>query len=229
MRAINKIRPVLVRNCVSPSHNRIIKVVTSTVGDINNNITIQPFRARSHVISQQKFHSSSRDDSTAENASSTGTRVRRRRVRRGASSQINDLTSQNDNGGNKSTEERTSSNGGKNGPNIRTFLPAARKFLARTEKALEPMKRTNDVFIIKRDSNEQGDNLTLRLKPGEGNYILQVDEEMLTLTLSSPMSGIYTYVLCPKTGSFIGMDDGHIAEGMIVRDLIRHCTGMPQF
>lgn len=91
------------------------------------------------------------------------------------------------------------------------------------------MKRTNDVFIIKRDSNEQGDNLTLRLKPGEGNYILQVDEEMLTLTLSSPMSGIYTYVLCPKTGSFIGMDDGHIAEGMIVRDLIRHCTGMPQF
>ena len=29
-------------------------------------------------------------------------------------------------------------------------------------------------------------------------------------------------------GQFVGMEDGQ-CEGMLVRDLIRHCNGLPQF
>ena len=113
--------------------------------------------------------------------------------------------------------------------NREIFQQSARAFLDRAEVALEPMKAHNEVFKLTRSSNEEGDNLTIGLKPGEGQYIFQVDEEMCTLTLNSPRSGNYTYVLCGYTGGFVGMDDGHACEGLLVRDLIRHCNGLPQF
>ena len=91
------------------------------------------------------------------------------------------------------------------------------------------MKAYNDIFVIQRSKNEQGENLTLRLKPSEGQYIFQVDEEMKTITLNSPMSGTYTYVLCGYTGDFVGMNDGHLCQGLRVRDLIRHANGLPKF
>lgn len=97
------------------------------------------------------------------------------------------------------------------------------------EEAIEPMKAHNDVFKVTRSSTESGENLTITLKPGEGQYIFQVDVEMKTLTLNSPMSGTYTYVLCRYTDDFVGMNDGHLCEGMLVRDLIRHCYGLPRF
>ncbi len=110
-----------------------------------------------------------------------------------------------------------------------TFIKLSQEFLHRAENALEPMKHHNDVFNLVRSSNEDGDNLTVALKPGEGSYVLQINNEMCTLSLNSPMSGTYTYVLCAYTGQFVGMEDGHSCEGMLVRDLIRHCNGLPHF
>lgn len=109
------------------------------------------------------------------------------------------------------------------------FTRAANSFLDRVQNALEPMKASNEVFHILRSKNESGENLTLRLKPSEGQYVFQVDTDVKTLTMISPMSGSYTYVLCAHTGQFVGMDDGHVCEGMLVRDLIRHCQGLPNF
>lgn len=109
------------------------------------------------------------------------------------------------------------------------FLGTVRAYLDKVEEALEPMKAYNEVFKVKRDANESGRNLTITLKPGEGQYIFQVDNEMKTLTLNSPMSGTYTYVLCGYTDNFVGINDGHLCEGMLVRDMIRHCNGLPKF
>ena len=108
------------------------------------------------------------------------------------------------------------------------FIPAAMEELEKIQNALEPMKKYNDVFHLNRSSNEIGPILTLELKPGEGQYEFQVDENECTLTLNSPMSGNYTYILIPPD-RFVGRDDGHSLEGMIVRDLIRHCNGVPDF
>ena len=108
------------------------------------------------------------------------------------------------------------------------FLGTSRAYLDKVEEAVEPMKAKNDVFKVTRSSNESGENLTITLKPGEGQYIFQVDVEMKTMTMNSPMSGTYTYV-CRYTDDFVGMIDGHLCEGMLVRDLIRHCYGLPKF
>jgi len=109
------------------------------------------------------------------------------------------------------------------------FLQASSTFLTKATAALEPMKAYNDVFKIQRSTNEHGETLTLSLKPSEGQYVLQVYNELCTVGLRSPMSGNYTYVLCENTGKFVGMEDSHSIEGMIVRDLIRHCNGLPKF
>lgn len=111
------------------------------------------------------------------------------------------------------------------------FLDASHAFLIKAAAALEPMKAYNDVFNIQISTNERGEVLTLSLKPSDGQYVLQVDNELLTLSLHSPMSGTYTYVLCKNTNAFVGMEDGHSLEGMIVRDLIRQSSvlGLPNF
>lgn len=168
------------------------------------------------------------DNGTLASASASRSFSSRSKVRRRKRSGNAQLSSQG--GDAKSDEERSSAN--KPSATItdsEKFLESAKAFLHRAEIALEPMKSHNEVFNLIRSSNEEGDNLTVALKPGEGKYVFQVHEDMCTLSLNSPMSGSYTYVLCAYTGQFVGMEDGHSCEGMLVRDLIRHCYGLPQF
>lgn len=110
-----------------------------------------------------------------------------------------------------------------------TFLAASGEELDRIEAAIEPMKACNDVFVVSRSKNEEGEKLSIRLQGGDGTYVIQVDERNCTMNLTSPMSGAYTYVLCGKSGDWLGMDDAHIMEGMLTRDLIRQCNGVPRF
>jgi len=113
------------------------------------------------------------------------------------------------------------------------FQNAVNAFLDKVQKAVEPMKQYNSIFIITRDqssSNDtgvRGQSLSIRLKPNVGSFILQADYDTCTLSLTTPMSGSFTYVLCYQTRQFIGIEDSHILEGMLVRDLIRTCHGLP--
>lgn len=109
------------------------------------------------------------------------------------------------------------------------FLAAAKKELDRVEAAIEPMKSCNDVFGVTRSTNDEGDQLSIRLKGSDGTFTLQIDGRNYTMNLSSPVSGVYTYVLCSRTNEWLGMDDAHIMEGMLTRDLIRICNGVPKF
>eukprot|EP00978_Attheya_sp_CCMP212_P007397 scaffold17157_cov53-Attheya_sp.AAC.8 len=117
------------------------------------------------------------------------------------------------------------------------FEEAAEALLHHVEQALAPMKRSNDVFDIYRSTsseNDVGPRLVLRLAPSEGQYMIQIHPQERTMTLTSPMSGTYTYVLSvsddtAKGLEWVGLDDGHKFEGMLVRDLIRHCNGLPSF
>ena len=101
-------------------------------------------------------------------------------------------------------------------------------FLDELEKALKPMTFCNDIFEIVRMRNENGKSLSIGLKPGHGTYIMQIDETLMTLTLSSPKSGVYTYTL-RGNGDWAGMDDGHLMKGLLTRDLIQQCNGLPDF
>ena len=109
------------------------------------------------------------------------------------------------------------------------FLAASRKELDRIEDAIEPMKSCNDMFDVTRSTNDEGEKLTIRLQGGDGTYTVQIDERNFTMNLTSPMSGAYTYVLCSMSGDWLGMDDAHSFQGMMTRDLIRQCNGVPRF
>lgn len=120
--------------------------------------------------------------------------------------------------------------------NLEVFLAEANFFLDRVEMAVEPMKLCNNVFEVVRsyknenkDIDESVDELRINLQPHLGIYSLLVDEEGMCLLMTSPISGLHSYVLSVVSGEWIGTEDGHSLEGLLVRDLIRQCNGVPSF
>jgi frataxin-like iron-binding protein CyaY len=105
------------------------------------------------------------------------------------------------------------------------FAIAAQDLLEKIEKALEPMKKHNDIFVVHRDYNK----LTLKIGFGDDEYTLEINEDSSTVTMQTPVSGRFSYVLCSSTKNWVDEEDGHILEGMLVRDLIKQCNGVPQF
>jgi frataxin-like iron-binding protein CyaY len=109
------------------------------------------------------------------------------------------------------------------------FRQEADKLLKKLEAALRPMKKHNDVFHITltpRNHYSSG-TLTLELKPEDGMYRLEVNDEACLVHMTSAISGHYNYVLSASTGEWVDEKDGHALEGMLVRDLIRQCNGLP--
>jgi frataxin-like iron-binding protein CyaY len=104
---------------------------------------------------------------------------------------------------------------------MQQFVEAAQDFLERIEKSLEPMKKHNYLFIVERQAN------SLSLIVNDGEYTFEVDEDSHCIMMQSPVSGKFTYVLSSLTGDWVNDLDGHMIEGMFVRDLIRHCNGVP--
>jgi len=69
---------------------------------------------------------------------------------------------------------------------------------------------------------------------GGGTYLLTIQPDNDadsggTVTLRSPLSGSFTYVYNPSSGEWVGEDDGHSLLGMLTRDWIRQCRGVPDF
>lgn len=109
------------------------------------------------------------------------------------------------------------------------FRTEADKLLEKIEKALRPMEKYNEVFkitLMPRDQYKSG-SLTLELKPDDGMYKLEVNDGELRVVFQSAISGSYKYALSASTGEWVDEKDGHSFEGMLVRDLIRQCNGLP--
>jgi frataxin-like iron-binding protein CyaY len=110
---------------------------------------------------------------------------------------------------------------------VEDFSASASILLAKLEKALMPMKAKNDVFVVTRRREELGDTLSIDLTPKDGSYIIEINEEEQLLSYTSPISGTHLYILSAKTREWVGAEDGHAFEGLLVRDLIRQCQGLP--
>jgi frataxin-like iron-binding protein CyaY len=109
-----------------------------------------------------------------------------------------------------------------------TFCQEASNLLTKLEAALAPMKSKNDIFIVTREDGEIGEMLTIDLGPKEGTYRIEVSELEHMFEYSSPISGKLLYILSSETGTWVGVEDGHSFEGLLVRDLIRQCRGLPK-
>jgi frataxin-like iron-binding protein CyaY len=112
--------------------------------------------------------------------------------------------------------------------NTESFCKAAEALLSKLEKALLPMKEKNDTFIITRSRGEFGEMLSIDLAPKEGSYRIEISEDEMLFQYTSPISGKIIYILSARTGEWVGLQDGHSFEGLLVRDLIRQCRGLPE-
>ena len=68
------------------------------------------------------------------------------------------------------------------------------------------------------DSNDASEDSTGYVRGGGG-----------FVTLQSPLSGTYSYIYNNTTKEWVGEDDGHSLLGMLTRDWIRQCNGVPDF
>jgi Frataxin-like domain len=116
------------------------------------------------------------------------------------------------------------------------FQKASAALLDKLYKALSPMKEVNDPFLLSRGYDSEiggGEFILIDLGAMQGQYTIQVDPEQCMLFFQSPISGHHDYYLSNKNsdekhgGEWIGAQDGHNFEGLLVRDLIRQCKGMP--
>jgi frataxin-like iron-binding protein CyaY len=125
------------------------------------------------------------------------------------------------------TEERVAPHVAVKDTNV--FRHEADKLLVKIESALRPMKKYNEVFNITLTprSHDQSGSLTLELAPDDGTYSLKVDDETMRVVFQSATSGQYSYVLSASTGEWVDEKDGHLFVGLLVRDLIRQCNGLP--
>ena len=71
---------------------------------------------------------------------------------------------------------------------------------------------------------------------GGGTYWLTILPDNSTsgggggvVVLQSPLSGSFTYIFDDSSGEWVGSEDGHSLLGMLTRDWIRQCRGVPDF
>ena len=111
------------------------------------------------------------------------------------------------------------------------FAKAASTLMDKLFHALKPLERFNQEFILTRGIDDEeyagGEFILIDLGPVNGQYTIQVDLEQSLLILQSPISGQLVYILSKATNEWCGAEDGHAFEGMLVRDLIRQCNGVP--
>ena len=152
------------------------------------------------------------------------------RRRRGGIAQLEEYSSSNKNDSDNDSETERRRGVGLQHPSVQDvshFRQAANDLLDKLERALEPMKAKNDYFVVERSDGEIGKVLKLDLGPKLGYYEIEFSEDECIFQYSSPISGQILYCLSSITGEWVGCDDGHLFEGIFVRDLIRQCQGLP--
>lgn len=135
-----------------------------------------------------------------------------------------------------------------NSENYFDFNIKATEVLKQIYKALMPiinMNKDYNLYFIMSNNDNDGkiindiniNDKELDLKDKElilqagikGSYIFRIDKEYQYLNVISPTSGIYQYNYSLPDGNWLSIIDGHDMRGLVTRDLLRHCTGLPQF
>jgi frataxin-like iron-binding protein CyaY len=84
--------------------------------------------------------------------------------------------------------------------------------------------QVNRDFDLRVDS----DRLSLTLSPSIGSYELSIDRPNQRLILFSPSSGIFKYEWSTRHESWVNETDEHFLVELLVRELLKHCQGVPK-
>ncbi|CAI5713909.1 unnamed protein product [Peronospora effusa] len=125
----------------------------------------------------------------------------------------------------------TSRSAGRHGrlkPKVSTdkFTALSMEFFDRVEIAMKPLHPPiNDEFQLQRDAN--GGELVIRTNAQE--FKIKVLTSKQQIELLSPVSGLRTYHWNAMTKRWEDVADSHDIEGLLTRDLMRFCAGIPLF
>jgi hypothetical protein len=109
------------------------------------------------------------------------------------------------------------------------FSASASALIDKLYKAIQPMERVNNPFFLTKGiEDDLGPFLLLDLGPLLGQYTIQVDLDQSLVTMTTPRSGQIAYILSQSTKEWVSLADGHVLEGMLVRELIHHAQGLPK-
>ncbi|CAI5725242.1 unnamed protein product [Hyaloperonospora brassicae] len=105
------------------------------------------------------------------------------------------------------------------------FAALSAEFLDRVQTAMEPLyPPINDDFQLQRDAK---DALVIRTSAQE--FVVQVQSSEQQIEFVSPVSGLRTYRWNAVTKRWEDETDSHDIEGLLTRDLMRFCAGIPLF
>ncbi|CAH0478998.1 unnamed protein product [Peronospora belbahrii] len=105
------------------------------------------------------------------------------------------------------------------------FAALSVAFFDRVETAMEPLyPPTNNEFQLKRDGNKE-----LVICTNAQEFTIKVLSSKQQIELVSPVSGLRTYNWNVMTKRWENEADSHDIEGLLTRDLMRYCAGIPLF
>ncbi|GKY94121.1 hypothetical protein MPSEU_000378200 [Mayamaea pseudoterrestris] len=109
------------------------------------------------------------------------------------------------------------------------FRETATALIDKLYTALQPMEQVNDPFFLTKGMEDDlGPFLLIDFGPLQGQYSIQVDVEQSVVTMSTPRIGQTVYILSKLTNDWVSIADGHVLEGMLVRELLHHAQGLPK-
>ena len=126
------------------------------------------------------------------------------------------------------------------------FQSIANDLLDKVESSLRKLMDCNDGLEIKRhppsSTGDTDDSESFRQHQGQlsiivpsiggpydgGTYLLTIHSDENSISLQC-LSGNFTYIYNAGTGEWVGQEDGHSLLGILTRDWIRQCHGVPDF
>ncbi|KAG1694550.1 hypothetical protein DVH05_021056 [Phytophthora capsici] len=105
------------------------------------------------------------------------------------------------------------------------FTALSTDFLDRVQAAVEPLHPpVNEEFQLQRDGNSE-----LAIRTNAKEFVIKVLPSKQQIEFSSPISGLRTYQWNVMTKRWEDETDSHDIEGLLTRDLMRFCAGIPLF
>ncbi|EQC37774.1 hypothetical protein SDRG_04801 [Saprolegnia diclina VS20] len=106
------------------------------------------------------------------------------------------------------------------------FKALSLAFLDKVEAAVAPLlPPVNENFVVQRTTSPP--KLVLQTTTHEFEIAVLAKPQKIEFT--SPISGLRTYIYNGKTQRWEDETDRHDVEGLLTRDLMRTCTGIPTF
>lgn len=92
------------------------------------------------------------------------------------------------------------------------------------EAAVDPLKSQNTNFSVSYENDGE-----LVITTHRGRHVLSVDGNRRLIVFRSYFSGFHKYAFFPDEKTWLSIQDGHDLRGLLTRDLMRHCSGVPAF